>query len=126
MSSLTKLVDSLENNHPYITAILISIAIIMWFRGVVGLIDIIFVREQSLANYVLLMLLSLIILYILRVGIDVIFDIKQRRRVNHLLKKEDELVEEDVNDLESVIHHTNTADKHNLVSTTLYPALHSF
>ena len=120
--SFTKWIDKLENKHPYITATLISIAIIMWFRGVVGLIDIFLVKEQSIQNYILLMILSLIILYTLRVGIDVIFDIKQRRKVNNLLNKENELVEEDIN----LLHHSSMSDKHNLVSTTLYPTLHAF
>ena len=118
---MRQFLNKIENEHPYITSLFVSIAIIMWFRGIIGIIDIVFMKKDSIKNYLLLMGLSLIILYITNVGINVIFDIQQRRKINKLLKTDDILLEEDQ---ELLLHQVHNHHKH--ISSTLYPTLHAY
>jgi hypothetical protein len=118
---MKQFLSNIENKYPFITSILISIGIIMWFRGLIGLIDIILVKEKNkLLSYFALMILALIIFYITNVGTGVIFDIEQRRKVNNLLNQDENLLEEDKHFLidKSDNHHVHT-------STVLYPTVHS-
>lgn len=118
---MKKFFNDIEKKYPFIISIIVSIGIIMWFRGIIGIIDLFFMRTNSLFNYLILMGISLLILYFTNVGVDVIFDIEQRRKINNLLKKDGELLEEDKNFL---IHQIQNHHKHS--STVLYPTLHSF
>ena len=116
--------SNIEKNNPFIISILISIGIIMWFRGLIGLIDIILVKEKNkLLSYFVLMVLALIIFYTTNVGTDVIFDIEQRRKINNLLKKD---INQDLSN-EDKHHLTKKVDDHHLyTSAILYPTIHSF
>ena len=119
---MKKFLNDLELKYPFFTSIIISIGIIMWFRGLIGLIDIILVKEKNkFLSYLVLMFISLIIFYVTNVGTDVIFDIKQRRKINDLLSKSDNLSE---NNDEHLIHKDNK--NHIYTSATLYPTIHSF
>jgi len=117
---MKKFLYDLEQKHPFIISIIVSIGIIMWFRGLIGVIDILIVKENSLVYYLLLMIISMIILYVTNVGTDVIFDIEQRRKINTLLNKDEKLIEEDKHFLSDKVdnHHLHT-------SSTLYPTVHS-
>ena len=93
---MKKFLLNVENRYPFITSILISIGIIMWFRGLIGIIDIILVKEKNkLLSYFVLMFLSLFIFYITNVGTEVIFDIKQRRKISSVISRDNKLLEED-------------------------------
>ena len=112
---------NIENKYPFITSILISIGIIMWFRGLIGLIDIILVKEKNkLLSYFSLMILALIIFYITNVGTEVIFDIKQRRKISSVISKDNELIEEDQDTLINKIN-----NNHIHTTAALYPIIHT-
>jgi len=118
---MKKFIENIEEKYPFVTSLIVSFGIIMWFRGLIGIIDLIFIKENKIIYYILLMIFSLIILYVTNVGTDVIFDIEQRRKINTILKKDEDLLEEDK---QFLMHQVDNHHKH--TSSTLYPTIHGF
>lgn len=115
---MNKIIKKIEEKYPFITSLIISFGIIMWFRGIIGVIDIIFIKKHNIVNYILLMIFSLIILYTTNVGVNVIFDIEQRRKINNILEKDTDILEEDK---QLLMNQINNDHKY----STLYPTMHA-
>ena len=86
-SNIKEYIIHFKSEYTYVAAIIISIAIIMWFRGIIGLIDHFIIRKNKLYGCCLLVALSIIILFIMGDGLDPVFDVRQRQIINTIKEK---------------------------------------
>ena len=52
-----------KKKHPNIYIVIISICIVMWFRGITGIIDVLFVPSNKIFYFLIISLFPLLILY---------------------------------------------------------------
>ena len=83
-SNIKDYVIKFKDKYSYLSATLISIAIIMWFRGIIGILDLIFIRKKTIFNFSILIIMSIIILFIMTNGLDPVFDMEQRKLINDI------------------------------------------
>ena len=86
-SNIKEYIIKFKSEYSYIAAIIISIAIIMWFRGIIGIIDHFIVRKNKLYGCCLIIILSIIILFIMGDGLDPVFDVTQRQIIRTIKEK---------------------------------------
>ena len=96
VSAITDKILKYEKIYPSIFIFLISFAIILWFRGAVGIIDIIFIRENKIQYYLLCIAIASFIIYIHGFGMDIIFDLNSKRK---MINKNNEYTDNDVHNI---------------------------
>ena len=117
------ILNNLEKNHSYLVAMIISFALIMWFRGTVGIIDYIFIPKPEIKYYLLLIFISFTILYIFDVGIEAIFDIKHRRAIGKITSRNNNN-NNNYQKYEPTIF-DNSQNLHNIATTSMMHTLHT-
>lgn len=83
VSSITNTILKYEKIYPSIFIFLLSFAIILWFRGAVGIIDIVFIRKNKIQYYLLCIAIACFIIYIHGFGMDIIFDLNSKRKMSN-------------------------------------------
>ena len=84
MNNYNEFIINFKSRYTHISAIIISLSVIMWFRGIIGLLDYYIISKYKINGCYFIILLAILILFLMGDGLNPVFDVKQRELINKI------------------------------------------